>query len=455
MRKINNPQYIGVRFLDPIGKVFIDEGSENKDFLRVVYPEAESYVNFLLRLSSVNKLFDLGLVARAIIDRTVEVEGFDMILRSQKIPIKLPSERLPFAVRKQMALNWLEININLLKDGFGLIDAHLNNFSLSNKASPVWVDLGSVAKLKHGYEGLAEFEAYFYRPLRLMSAKPEIADSIRKASAGDGVSVNFENSITCMPLLRWRNHSIYSVLFKLLRRMGLSKNYKLRLLVLMFFRIRLSGLSAPKQFWSDYRNGKDSSFELKSPRLIAFTELVEKINFNTCLDIGGNDGYFTKRIIRSNCRFDLVDIDDFAVSKFVGFLEAANVDKSTSFRIWIGSFWDQIGVYDLVIAMALVHHLTLGQSFSFDTVAKKMAELSSSFCITEFMPNGLGGNTKPQDLPNWYTLERFLSALRKYFLFVTVIPYEGAPGSPRVLIFCAKKAGPYIADNSLASVSAH
>jgi hypothetical protein len=100
------------------------------------------------------------------------------------------------------------------------------------------------------------------------------------------------------------------------------------------------------------------------------------------------------------------------------------------------------GRADVVIALALVHHLALAQGMSFQEVVRQLASLTSRDLVVEFMPNGLGGTPQnprpvPDPLPDWYQLDAFLAALRKSFTTVEVVDYERPDAdSIRTLVLC-------------------
>jgi len=99
---------------------------------------------------------------------------------------------------------------------------------------------------------------------------------------------------------------------------------------------------------------------------------------------------------------------------------------------------------DLVLALALSHHLFFTCKFNFDYIAKCFSSYSREFLITEFMPNGMGGASgpNPDPLPGHYNLEEYVRCLSKYFGEVEIIEYDKpANHSPRTLILCSKKKG--------------
>jgi hypothetical protein len=92
---------------------------------------------------------------------------------------------------------------------------------------------------------------------------------------------------------------------------------------------------------------------------------------------------------------------------------------------------------DLVLALAVTHHLSLTQRFPFPYIAKQLAKFTNGSLITEFMPNGLGVGKMQENLPEWYTLDLLVEALQAAFNKVRVIHVPiPESNSPRTLIFC-------------------
>jgi hypothetical protein len=93
---------------------------------------------------------------------------------------------------------------------------------------------------------------------------------------------------------------------------------------------------------------------------------------------------------------------------------------------------------DLVLALALTHHLSLGQGQTFSSIAELLAAYCTGTLLVEFMPNGLGGTVpKPDPLPAHYNLENFLAAFRPHFGAVKILADHKEP-QWRVLIECSE-----------------
>jgi len=195
-----------------------------------------------------------------------------------------------------------------------------------------------------------------------------------------------------------------------------------------------------KGIWSDYRP-LESVPEVKAdPRARVIADLVEELGPASIMDVGANDGYFSALLAARGYKVLAVDSDEYALSKFVRW---AN-DQPDSFAGCaagcLGNFHDVPHRAELVLGLALTHHIALTELYKFDYIAKRFAEMSNEHLITEFMPNGLGSLEMPDNLPEWYKLEHFLTELGRWWNDVRVVDYKlPLERAPRTLIVCRSK----------------
>jgi hypothetical protein len=90
---------------------------------------------------------------------------------------------------------------------------------------------------------------------------------------------------------------------------------------------------------------------------------------------------------------------------------------------------------DMVIALAVTHHLILTQKISINVILDSLFGYSKQYVLVEFMPLGLWDGNTALPIPSWYTPEWFEAHLRKYASIEKVIHYS----TNRILYFCNKK----------------
>jgi hypothetical protein len=75
---------------------------------------------------------------------------------------------------------------------------------------------------------------------------------------------------------------------------------------------------------------------------------------------------------------------------------------------------------DVVLALAITHHLLLTQGHKIEEIFEKTKSFSKNYVFVEFMPLGLWGgdrNIKP-NVPDWYTSDFFENKFQKYFQLI-------------------------------------
>ena len=94
---------------------------------------------------------------------------------------------------------------------------------------------------------------------------------------------------------------------------------------------------------------------------------------------------------------------------------------------------------ELVMALAVTHHLVFKLGLNFELIAEAMDAFSERWLIVEFVPaDDLYVSEWIQKNPSkadWYNLENFLEGLRQYFQVRCVT--ESYP-TPRQLVLCEK-----------------
>jgi hypothetical protein len=70
---------------------------------------------------------------------------------------------------------------------------------------------------------------------------------------------------------------------------------------------------------------------------------------------------------------------------------------------------------DLVVALALTHHLTLAQGYDIEDVFRYISGYAKKYVLVEFMPLGLWVKGHQPNIPDWYTSAWFREAFTKFF----------------------------------------
>lgn len=435
-------EWIGVRFLDLVGRVFKHDGS----YYRAIYPES---VDKWDQIASVLGQLPGGLFA-PVGETDVVLPGYAKVLRSSAPTFAIEATSWPLEMLQQAALKWVQINEELLAFGMGLQDAHVANVALFDGCNPMWVDHGSVAKLTDNHLGLQEFIVRQLNPL-LVASKDRRLTRIARLMVKTGVTPDEALALRArrypsrlLSFLITSKHLIARAFRRLTRLRG----RWFRRLTLRLFRRRLASLnfhhsSRPWASYSDRISSVDGSTlsrSFKDPRDAMIVKLLTERNPDTVLDVGANDGYYSAlALIATEATVLAVDPDEAAIGKMSKWVRKGEEEFRSRGVCCVGTFQDIAFQADLVLALALVHHLAITGMYKFDYIAGRLAEMSRQSLIVEFMPNGMGGaeGPAPFPLPAHYKLEVLLDELSRHFESVQVVDYDRPPSySPRTLIMC-------------------
>lgn len=433
--------------VDPIGDVFRKDGN----YFRAIRRDAMAQVDQLVA----NGIYD-DLARRSLIPHQV-MSAFDqggygaLAMTTGALWAVYPGNYI-FLTLLDAARVWLEINERLLdlapEHDYGLADGHFGNFALFGNSRPQWVDIGSIvagASAKNekfsGWFGLDQFVRSFVYPLLMYFHKPERSAEVRQLMHVHYLGVPHD------VLTGWLGPA-HVLDFVQGQRAGMTRRNALAL---------VRGHIEPLEYrphrtnWSDYRNTTALDWACEGrylqadqdPRYRAIVDLAAKAPGSTFLDVGANDGLFSVMCARAGKSGIATDVDDLSLNKLYQFL---GHHPELPVTVAYAAFTQIDYAADLVLALALTHHLCLSQGLSFADIADRLDRVTRRALVTEFMPDGLGGtpghpDPSPNPLPAAYSLQAYLDALKVYFAKVEVIDYHRpAPPSRRILIYCEKVA---------------
>ena len=437
--------WIGIKFLDPIGRVFLMDG----DYYRAIYPEKVEYVHNLFKSGLIDELIREKILL-PVQQTDIVVEGYGLVLKTKGTTWKIEPHTFTRRTLKMAALNWIKMNEFLLIHDMGLIDAHLGNVRLTGKCEPLWIDLGSIQPLNREDQGIREFMQCQIHPLVIFGSQKNLDHVVRLLIQNGGISNKEFNNLIGLDIVRFISVKMINItaqINRILRHFGLESVFQRRFYLKLLKNIVASvNVEPPHKSWTDYRNSDVSQPETAEfnqtnadSRPQKVLDLINKIHPKTMIDVGANDGVFSVLAAQSCNKLLAIDSDEGAIDKFVQW--ALNTPLDIEASGCVDDFHHIHYRADLVLGLALVHHLAISQQYKFDYIAKRFADMSDRALITEFMPNGIGvGKKMPDPLPEYYKLEYFIIELKKYFTCVDVINYDrDSKLSPRILIFCYGK----------------
>lgn len=210
--------------------------------------------------------------------------------------------------------------------------------------------------------------------------------------------------------------------------------------------IRSFSLSERSGVWSGYYEEAHQRMNYVSTKKEIIMQWMEKLPVKTILDAGCNEGEFSELVQNNAGLIISADFDHYSINKFYSRIKENRITNIHPLIIDLSNPSPSIGVNnkerpsflkrtktDLVLALALVHHLAIGKNIPFDSIAELFYGLGH-YLIIEFIPRE---DEKVQlmlkqkrDVYEWYNEEKFSEYFRQKF---SIISKQMIAGSNRTL----------------------
>jgi len=432
--------------IDQVGRVFF---YFNKVY-RGIYKEALPHFEALFQSGLLQELQAKNLVPATQIS-DLEVEGFALIVRHEGIfPISYPYE-WSFEMLKSAALVVLEINQIAQKYGYQTKDCHYYNL-LFDGTIPKFVDIGSFEKrdknafLWAAHEEflqsyayllqLAASQSYFLtkRLLGLQNFMPHEVYLIYRYPFLRTIGIESLKKI-CRRFFKFRKLSsvppekikdkLPSFFEKIL--LFLVKNSLLPYQKTNFEKLKkqVLALKSPQNAtqWGNYHDQFHQKNQ-STPRFERLVEILKKYSdIKQVFEIAGNQGFFATLLLEKLNLDKMIcsDYDENAVDSMFRLnpkntrLTPVLLDFVTPTIMFKNQVPQQRFLSDLVIALAVTHHLVLTQQVSLHTIFEQLGGYTKKYILVEFMPLGLYDGTKNVQVPTWYTLDWFKTIFESHF----------------------------------------
>ena len=438
-------------------KLIIDDGSFRDPDARVAYLNVSVYrivyPNGFKKFDFIKKILQNKSIAEYLID-TKEVDQEELrllelennknvrVFKHKKIDyISYPYE-WSFYRLKDAALHHLNLHINLLKNNATLIDAYSYNVQFNNY-SPIFIDLMSIKEYSEGefWTGHKQFCESFLNPLVLKSKLGINYNNWFKGNLEGIDTSELSKLLKFKHMLSWNIfYNIFLLNYfekkykknedlKITKNKKLKKNYYLSILTnLVNF---IDGLKPKKEtsVWGEYSRDNTYNEEEKKNKYEFISNYFNKNKSNRVLDLGCNNGEYSKLAIQSGCKsvvgldYDLNAIDEaYLISKKerLNFLPLYfDVSNPSSDIGWYQKerkgFKKRLN-FDFVLALAFEHHLAIAKNIPLEDVINWITSLAPKGII-EFVPKNdvtiqsmlkLKGDIFPN-----YNLENFKNFLSK------------------------------------------
>lgn len=452
--------------VDDIGAVYIDKFR----VIRTINPAFEGFANKLLKSGLIDKLVEQGLFPKTWVS-DFDFEGNNLILEHEKVEVTTyPYEWSPEMLRRA-AICTLKVAEVASEYGYQLKDAQPYNIIYSNKG-PIFVDFGSFVEVDNAKGWLAIYEFYtsFYFPLKIYEIGFREIFSKIFIKNGQGVSAH-EYLCIKYPIIGLVGIGKLQRLVRgyyFLRRIAIDSKFKTNRINPTMQSI-LAGLTGPffrgndyllltkkinqihfhaKTQWGDYHQESgliNESGEISlTDRFKTVLDILKEVRPCSVLELACNQGVLSNEISRLDFVRQVIctDYDEIAIDKLVKRFSDQNVKLAPAILDFVkplGNLRTDSPIMrfqsDMVIALAVTHHLILTQKISINVILDSLFGYSKQYVLVEFMPLGLWDGNTALPIPSWYTPEWFEAHLRKYASIEKVIHYS----TNRILYFCNKK----------------
>ena len=457
-------------FRDPDGSVF----SDGEDIYRLINRSYHKNFNQLMKSGLYKELTENNLLVK---HKKVNANKFkaknfsgddQIIIQPDKIHFITYPYEWSFSQLKQAALLTLKIQKIALKYNMTLKDASSYNIQFINN-KPIFIDTLSFTEYAVGdiWIPYAQFCKHFVAPLALVSKKNHRLINLLKSNI-DGIPLDLACQI--LPYTAFFNLNllihlkIHSISQKSNESFEKTKNVKTSYLSSKKLNLLIEGLVAciesinlqdQKTQWDQYysfTNYETKIFNLKK-KLV--DELISKIKPKVIIDLGGNDGTFTKIAARYANYAYLIDSDFMAIER--SYTEILKENKSiTSAIIDLNNPSPNLGFNsnerdsfisrvselncDCIISLALMHHICISNNVPFIKLADFYKNLNSKYLLIEYV--GPEDSQVQKLLSNreniflGYNIENFVDAFKKDF---TIIDKRKIGDMDRVLFLMKRK----------------
>lgn len=165
--------------------------------------------------------------------------------------------------------------------------------------------------------------------------------------------------------------------------------------------ILVNKLKAPvkKSTWSEYYDEASQRKDyLSQKKKIIQGWIAEIPNSNSIVDLGANEGEFSKLFAEKNIPVAAADFDPYCINNLYNTIKAGNEKNIQPLIIDLANPTPATGVNnkeresflkrikpDVTLALALIHHLAIGKNIPFEKIAEMFSSISK-YLIIEFVP---------------------------------------------------------------------
>ncbi len=443
-------------FKDPDARVFI----ENGNYVRKIYKRYITEYKKLMNSGLYNELTSKNLLVK---HEEIKLEDNCITIKPEQVFISYPWEWC-FSQLKDAALATLKIQQIALDYNMSLKDANCFNIQfLDNK--PILIDTSSFETYIEGTPWVAykQFCENFIAPLALMAYTDLNLNGLFLLNI-NGISLElaakllpfktkFNLNLFTHIHLHSKMQNKYSENSKKITNIKINKQQLKNILNNLQTTVENINLPKYKTEWENYynfTNYTEKSFDEKYNIINKFRSMISPKNV---WDFGSNTGIFSRIFSNNGAKVTAFDIDKMAIEKnylkikkdnekniFPLIFDLANPSPSLG---WANkerkNLIQRAKNIDLILALALIHHLRFTYNIPLENVAEYFCNISK-YLIIEFVDKKDSKVQKMllnrKDIFDDYTKENFETVFEKYY---KILNKERISDTERTLYLMEKK----------------
>lgn len=474
----NDIKFSHKSMVDDFGRVFF---YNNRVFRKISKNKREDCLN-LLQSQMFKELRFKNLLPFTNISE--EFSDSEELILEHELLLETLQHEWSFLMFKEAALMLLEVNKICNKYGYELKDAHTLNI-LFDGCNPMLIDLGSISlkEIKNGWSAYNEFLHSLFVPLLFWSKKKNfivrklLESNFHRIQTIPYQSIEDSGLYKLIDIpekhyqIKFRSRTLYksSKLNKRLAFLIKTLNFIYKKIInknidLFKFQKTVKGIHQLYPYnkieevirdlckpsiqsqWDGYHNkfyNNKGQIQI-SERFEEIVKIIKKLDsINSVLDLAGNEGYFSIILSQETNinKIIISDNDENAIDSAFNSIKKLGISNITPVLLNFMFTVDLLGTAkryrsDLVIALAITHHLILSNHYSLSSIFERLSIFSNKYVIVEFMPMGLwaiGTATIPK-IPDWYNLQWFRDNFLIYFELIEEKKLE-----ENRIVFCGKK----------------
>ncbi|HEY6503003.1 MAG TPA: class I SAM-dependent methyltransferase [Chitinophagaceae bacterium] len=446
-------------YRDPSGFIFEKDGV----LYRQVNSSFKEHFDHFIQSGCYEKLVTKGLLVphERIEENLTGSPKYYTTLRPEKIDfISYPYE-WSFDMLKDAALLTLQLVKEALQSGMILKDATPFNIQWQ-KGKFIFIDTLSFEKYEElPWIAYRQFCESFLGPLLLMHYSKKQLPGLLLAWP-EGIPLVTISSLlpkrsrfSLYTYLHIHLHAKYSV--KKDDKPGMQKKLPKQKLLNLISSLEslITKLKIPvqKSTWSEYyEEAAQRNDYLDQKKNIIRKWVNEMSDIRSAVDLGANEGVFSKLMAEKNIYTIATDFDPYCINQLYHQIKESGGKNVQPLIIDLAHPTPAMGVNneerssfinrastDLILALAVIHHLAIGKNISFEMIADMFSRMGRKL-IVEFVPKDDEKVklmlTLKKDIYTTYSETNFVATFEQYFI---ITGKKIIPGSGRILYLMQKK----------------